>query len=92
MRRRSYCLTLFSMVFDVPTVTAAIFTVTVIFMGIAVPIALIVSIATRGVVTAVTSVRAENTGRHSKDTCDYDVASHTIEGIHRQSPRGQRSG
>jgi hypothetical protein len=75
------------MVLGVPTVAAVIITVALI----AVPIALIVPIATRGVVTAVTSVRAENTGRHSKDTCDYDVASHTIEGIHRQSPRGQRS-
>jgi hypothetical protein len=75
------------MVFGVPTVAAVIITVALI----AVPIALIVPIATR-VVTAVTSVRAENAGRHSKDTCDHDVASHTIEGIHRQSPRGQRSG
>jgi 1,4-dihydroxy-2-naphthoate octaprenyltransferase len=95
MRRHPYRPTLFSMVFELPTVTAAIFTVAVIFMGIAVPIALIVPIAALlavRVVTAVTPVRADHTGRQSKDTCDRDVASYTIEGIHRQSPRGQRSG
>jgi hypothetical protein len=74
------------MVFDVPTsVTAAIFMGALIFMGIAVPIALIVPIATRlavRVLTAVTSVRADHTGRQSKDTCDHHVANHTIEGIH----------
>ena len=84
------------MVFDVPTsVTAAIFMGALIFMGIAVPIALIVPIATRlavRVVTALASVRANHTGRQSKDACDHDVASHTIEGIHGLSPRGQRSG
>ena len=69
------------MVSDVPTrVTAAI------FIGVAVPIALIVPIATRlamRVVTAVTSVRFNHTGGQSKDTCDHNhVASHTIEGIH----------
>jgi hypothetical protein len=83
------------MVFEVPTVTAAIFTVAVIFIGIAASIALIEPIAIRlavRVVTAVTSVGADHTGRQGEDACDHDVASHTIEGIHRQSPRGQRSG
>ena len=95
MRRCPYRPTLFSMVFEVPTVTAAIIMVAAISAGIAVPVALIVPIATRlavRVVTAVTPVRADHTGRQSKDTCDHDVASYTIEGIHRQSPRGQRSG
>jgi hypothetical protein len=72
------------MVFDIPTsVTAAI------FIGVAVPIALIVPIVTQLamlVVTAVAAVRTEHTRRQSKSTCDHDVASHTIEGIHRLSP------
>jgi len=85
------------MVFDVPTsVTAAP------FIGVAVPIALIVPpialivpIVARLAIRAVTyvaSVRGDHTSRQSKDTCDHDVASHTIERIHRLSPSGQRSG
>jgi hypothetical protein len=82
--------TLVSMVLDVPTIVTA-----AIFIGVAAPIALIVPIAIRlamRVVTVVASVRANHTGRQSKDTCDHDVASYTIEGIHGLSPRGQRSG
>jgi hypothetical protein len=77
------------MVFDIPASVIA-----VIFIGVAVPIALTVSIVARWAtrfVTAVASVRADHAGRQSKDTCDQDVASHTIEGIHRLSPRGPRS-
>ena len=76
--------------FDVPTNVTTVF-----FIGVATPVALIVPIVTNlamGFVTAVASVRAHHTGRQSKDTCDHDVASHTIEGIHRLSPSGQRSG
>jgi hypothetical protein len=72
------------MVFDVPTSVTA-----VSFIRVAVPIALIVSIVTRRAmrfVMAVVSIRADHTGRQSKDTCDHHVASHTIEGIHRLSP------
>jgi hypothetical protein len=78
------------MVFDVPTSVTAAF-----FIGVAVPVALIVPIVTRlaiRTVTDVASVRGDHTSRQSKDTCDHDVASHTIERIHRLSPRGQRSG
>jgi hypothetical protein len=66
MRGRRYRLTLLSMVFDVPTVTAAIIMVATISVGIAVPVALIMPIATRlavRVVTAVTPVRADHAGR-----------------------------
>jgi hypothetical protein len=78
------------MVFDVPTIVPA-----VIFTGVAVPAALIVPIVTRlamRFVTAVTSVRADHAGRQNKGTCYHEIASHTIEGIHRVSPTGQRSG
>jgi hypothetical protein len=76
------------MMFDIPTSVIA-----VIFIGVAVPIALTVSIVARRAmrfVTAVAPVRGDHTGRQSKDSCDHDVASHTIEGIHRLSPRGPR--
>jgi hypothetical protein len=65
------------MVFEVPTSDTA-----AIFFGVAVPIAIIVPIVNRlpmGVLTTVTPVRADHTGRQSKGTCDHDVASHTIE-------------
>jgi hypothetical protein len=78
------------MVFDAPTSVTTAF-----FIGVAVPIALIMPIVTRlaiRVVTDVASVRADHTGRQSKGTCDHDVASYTIEGTHRLSPTGQRSG
>jgi hypothetical protein len=78
------------MVFDVPTIVPAM-----IVTGVAVPAALIVPIVTRlamRFVTAVTSVRADHAGRQNKGTCHQEIASHTIEGIHRASPRGQRSG
>jgi hypothetical protein len=61
------------MAFDVPTSVTA-----VSFIGVAVPIALIVSIVSRRAtlfVTAVVSVRADHTGGQSKDTCDHNVAS-----------------
>jgi hypothetical protein len=80
--------------FDVPTNVTTVF-----FIGVAAPVALIVPpvalivpIVTNlaiGFVTAVASVRTQHTGRQSKDTCDHDVASHAIEGIHNVSPRGQ---
>jgi hypothetical protein len=73
--------------FDVPTNVT-----TVIFIGVAAPVALIVPVVTNlpmGFVTAVASVRAHHTGRQSQDTGDHDVASHTIEGIHNVSPRRQ---
>jgi hypothetical protein len=79
-----------SMVFDVSTSVTTAF-----FIGVAVPIALIVPIVARlaiRVVADVASVGADHTGRQSKRRCDHDVASHTIEGIHRLSPTGQRSG
>jgi hypothetical protein len=69
------------MVFDVPTIVPAM-----IFTGVAVPAALIVPIVTRlamRFVTAVTSVRADHAGRQTKGTCYQEIASHTIEGIHR---------
>jgi hypothetical protein len=78
------------MVFDVPTIVPA-----VILTGVAVPAGLIVPILTRLLmrfVTAVTSLRADHAGRQHKGTCYHEIASHTIEGIHRVSPRGQRSG
>ena len=77
------------------TATGTSVTAVISIIGVAVPIALIVPITIRlamRVVTAVASVRANHTGRQSKDTCDHDVASHTIEGIQGLSPRGQRSG
>jgi hypothetical protein len=73
--------------FDAPTNVTTAF-----FIGVAAPVALIVPIVTNlamGFVTGVASVRAQHTGRQSKDTCDHDVASHAIEGIHDVSPRGQ---
>jgi hypothetical protein len=78
------------MVFDVSTSVP-----TLIFIGVAVSIAVSALIVTRlamRVVTAVATVRADHTGRQSKNTCDHDVASHRIEGIHSISPTGQRSG
>jgi hypothetical protein len=78
------------MVFDVSTSVT-----TMIFIGVAVSVAVIALRVTRlamRLVTDVAAVRADHTGRQSKDTCDHDVASHRIEGIHSVSPRGQRSG
>jgi hypothetical protein len=78
------------MVFDIPTsVTAAFFIEVAVPIALIVPpIALVVPIVTRlaiRAVTAVASVRDDHTGRQGKDTCDHDVASHTIERIHRLS-------
>jgi hypothetical protein len=78
-----------SMVLDLPTSTTA-----AIFIGVA-AIALIVPVVTHlamRVVTAVAAIRAEHARRQTENTCDHDVASQTIEGIHKLSPRGQRTG
>jgi hypothetical protein len=77
------------MVFDLSTSVA-----TVIFVGAAVSIAVVALRVTRlamRVVTAVAAIRADHTGGQSKNTCDHDVASHKVEGIHSVSPRGQRT-
>jgi hypothetical protein len=78
------------MVSHVPTSVTA-----VIFIGVAVPIALIVPIAVRlamRVVTAEASVMANHTGRQSKDTCDYACrrASRSVRSLRRVRGRALR--
>jgi hypothetical protein len=76
-----------STVFDVPTsVTAVIFICSSELQCLSPSSCrLSLSLAMR-VVTAVAPIRADHTGRQSKDTCYHDVASYAIEGIHTAEP------
>jgi hypothetical protein len=75
------------MVFDVPTGVTA-----VSFIGVAVPIALTLSIVTRRAKRFVTAVSLGpiTQGRQSKDTCDHDVAT-PLRGFIGYLLRGPRS-